>query len=172
MGTMKTRDLTTVAMIVVLMIVGGWVLFAVGVFTGFPGMKYLLMGPYLAFCLYFPDTLIKRPMILTTVSAVFGLVMTLVSPFMGPVIFLTGLFTDLIARMLHLRRSWKLALYPSIGFLLTYYVTTHLTGLMLLGPLGWPLALFLTGLTFLLGLLGVHAAKIIHQRLDQADLYS
>jgi hypothetical protein len=172
MGQLKTKDLTTIAMIVVLMIVGGGVLFSAGTIVGLPGMKYLLMGPYLTFCLYFPNTLIRHPMILSIVSAVFGMIMMLVSPFMGPAILVTGLVTDLIARLFHLKSAWKLALYPAVGFFLTYYVTTHLTGLMLLGPMGWPLAVLLTLLTFALGLLGERAARMIHNRLKNADLYS
>ena len=93
MKTTNALAITRIALGVGALIVGGAVIYFLSRFVPFPGMKYVMMSPYLSVVMYVLMKKIPNHWTPLLVCLIFGGIMGFIHLFMGVAIFLTGLLT-------------------------------------------------------------------------------
>ncbi len=92
----STISLTRIALSVAALIAGGGCIFFFSRMVPVPGMKYLLMSPYLALVMAIVMKKIRTRFVIMKINAVFGLIMSMITIYMGLAIFLTGVLAQLV----------------------------------------------------------------------------
>ena len=90
----QAKDITYIALGIGALISGGIVIYQISAFLPIPGLKYILMAPYLSIVMYILLAKIGKPYTLLMVGLVFALVMVTVNVFMSIAILITTLLTQ------------------------------------------------------------------------------
>ncbi|WP_408955453.1 hypothetical protein [Natroniella sp. ANB-PHB2] len=170
-----TKELVIISITVALMVVVGFIFYAVSNLLLFPGYRFIILGSFLGFMITIPILKIRKIGVITITSIVFAMIMSLISIFMGLAIIMTALATELTAFLLfkNYAKEYKIifsaAFYPFYGALTFIYISSLLIGKNIYDLIG-NLTLFLSSLIIVygLGLLGSYISlNIIGQRLNK-----
>lgn len=91
----KSREIAFIAVGVATLIAGGGVIFIISSVFPLPGVKYILMSPYLSMVIYVIQSKIPVKFTLLKMGIVFALIMTVINLFMGITIIITTLLTQM-----------------------------------------------------------------------------
>jgi hypothetical protein len=89
------KEITYIAVGVAAMIAGGVVIFQLSLVVPIPGVKYILMAPYLSMVIYILLSKVKTNYALIKIGCVFGLIMMIMNLYMGLTIIATALLSQL-----------------------------------------------------------------------------
>lgn len=89
------KDLATIAMGVAAMIGGGFVIFQISLIFPIPGVKYILMAPYLSMTIYIILKKVSHKHGLLAIGITFSLIMSVINIFMGIAIIATAMLSVL-----------------------------------------------------------------------------
>lgn len=153
----RVQTLTQLAMTVAALIAGGYVIFIVSSFFPLPGIKYLLMSPYLSLVIAIVMRNIHTKVAILKINTVFALIMSMINIYMGLAIFLTGFCTQIVATLLV---SFKYVVQLSAASYSAFTVGSALlvSRVVIGGPIfkliSWQWIVLATLISFILGLLG------------------
>lgn len=159
----RAQKVTNIAIGVATIIGGGFVIFQFSNIVPLPGMKYVLMSPYLSLMFYILIMRVESKYTLLYVGAVFGGIMIIINTFMGISILLTTLLSQGV--MLPLKRKRTRAFVGSIAFSgFSTFVALNISKLLLGGAfaqikLEW--IVLSTVFALLMGTMGASFAKRI-----------
>ena len=108
-NNITTNELVSLALTVAALIVGGYMLYLVGVSFPIPGIKYLMLTPYMAFMITFILLKFENKKSFFYVNTTFALIMSLMSIYMGITIFAVGIATQIV--LLVFPKTYPLYLY-------------------------------------------------------------
>lgn len=92
----RTKDITNTAIGVAAIIGGGFVIFQFSNMFPIPGMKYIMMAPFLSLMFYILLAKLDNPFSLLRISVVFGGIMMVINIAMGSSIIVTGILAQLV----------------------------------------------------------------------------
>ncbi|MBC7960561.1 MAG: hypothetical protein H7X94_11880 [Vallitaleaceae bacterium] len=95
----KTLIITQLAMTVAALISGGYVIFLASGLFPLPGIKYILMSPYLSLIIAIVMINVKTRWVVLKINTVFAMIMAIINIYMGLAIFLTGACTQIVATL-------------------------------------------------------------------------
>lgn len=98
---MKTRDLAYIGLGITALITGGIVIYQISSVIAIPGVKYILMAPYLSMIMYILMSKINVPHSILVIGSVFGLLMMAMNIFMTIAIISTSVLAELSVIMIH-----------------------------------------------------------------------
>ncbi|MCK8816402.1 hypothetical protein MWH28_03355 [Natroniella sulfidigena] len=161
----STKELVIISITVALMVVVGFIFYALANFLLFPGYRFIILGAFLGFMITIPILKIRKVGVITVTSIVFAMIMSLISIFMGLAIVMTALATELTAFLLFRDYTTKhkiifsAAFYPFYGAIIFVFISSLLIGKNIYDLIGSP-TLFLISLVIVygLGLLGSSAS--------------
>ncbi len=91
---LSTRDITYMAIGIAAMIVGGFVIYQISMVLPIPGVKYILMSPYLSMVIFMILSKVRQNYAMLKFGCVFGFIMCIINVFMGASILLTAFLTQ------------------------------------------------------------------------------
>lgn len=94
-NNIKTREMTYIAAGIAALISGGVVIYQISSFFVIPGMKYILMAPYLSMIMYILSSKIRLEHSLLWIGTVFGCIMVAMNLFMTISIVTTAVLTEI-----------------------------------------------------------------------------
>ncbi len=153
----RTQAVTQIGMTVAALIAGGYGIFMLSSLFPLPGIKYLLMTPYLSMMIAFVMKTIRTQFVIIKINTVFALIMAMINIYMGLAIFLTGVGAQSVAI---LSKSFKFTVYLSAAAYSAFTVSSALlvSKLLIGGPVFEVISLqwILTAacIAFAFGLLG------------------
>lgn len=168
---LSTRDLTFFALLLAALIGGGYALYVISRTIPIPGIKYVVMSPYLSLVIMLLLSRSPRRGSILLFNAGFAGIMSLISPVMSLSIIMTGALSEAIYSL-----TWgKLSAVRQQGLAAASYAAfTVLTSIVfaywltavkvyaLLGPIGTGL---LTLAAFGFGLFGAWGGLVIRKRI-------
>ncbi len=168
---LTTRELAQDALVVTLLIVGGYLLYFVSKVFPFPGGKFIVMAPYLTLVLYFPIARTKRVGTITLVNMAFAILLGFISFFMSVAIVLSGALTDAVALIVGGYRTEKhilfvLPLYAVFSLISSVYIADYITGSRIYGTFGIGPIAVMALVVYGLGLIGTFTGKWLSRRLQ------
>lgn len=167
MRTHKTKDIAEIALLVSALLVGGFAIyFTLGQFP-FPGVKYVMMAPYVSCFMAFIVAKEKNSQRYVMVNAVFALTMMGINLYMGfAILVVTGL-TYVLYKILE-RYKWRSYFIGSSYALFTVgismVISKYIIGNAMFRLLNWQIACFLLVLSIALGIVGAYVGIQIHKR--------
>ena len=111
---MRTKDITYIALGIAALICGGIAIYQVSSFVAIPGVKYILLAPYLSMIMYVLISKIKVKHAVFVIGVPFGLIMVLMNVFMMVAIIMTSFLTEV--SLLGVRKPEKRAVMGAIFF--------------------------------------------------------
>jgi energy-coupling factor transport system substrate-specific component len=90
----KVGEMTYISIGIAAMISGGIIIFQISTVVPLPGLKYILMAPYLSMIIYILLSIIQTDFAILKIGCVFGLLMSFINLFMGVAIVITALLTQ------------------------------------------------------------------------------
>lgn len=154
----STSMVTQVAIAVAAIIVGGYSIYIVSSQVPLPGVKYTAMAPYLSLIMAVAITYFEQKNIILVINAVFALIMTLINPYMGLAIFLTGLSTQGVYYAIPDKVSMKVnivaASYSAFVAGIALQVSKLLVGSEFYDRVSPPYIFGLMAIAFVIGLVG------------------
>ncbi|WP_129595950.1 hypothetical protein [Anaerophilus nitritogenes] len=169
----KVNEITIIGITAALMVAIGYILYVTGSFLPIPGSKFLMFSPFLGFILTMPIYKIRRMGVLSAISFVFGIIMSSISIFMGLSILASGIFTDLLSKILFKNYNSNQKIILSIGFYPMFsLINSFLVGLYITGNKafaldgGYDMLGIVSCIIYALGVLGSYAAlKVLPSRI-------
>lgn len=166
-----TSTVTQVAIAVAAIIVGGYTIYIVSSQVPLPGVKYTAMAPYLSLIMAISITYFEQKNIILLINAVFALIMTLINPYMGLAIFLTGLCTQLVYYVIPDRFTKKVivvaASYSAFVAGVALQVSKIFVGSEFYDRVTIPYVLGLMAIAFVIGLLGAKIGVQVGKRVKK-----
>lgn len=170
--TQKTHETAMIAIGVATLIGGGLAIYIVSSAFPLPGIKYVIMAPFISTVLFVVQSKLKTPHVLLKFGLVFAMIMTLVNLFMGIAILVTTLATYIsVAWIANLDRKhfWGSVLYSTFTGLFALWVSKLMIGGIFeaITPM-WILAVGILSTIF--GWAGTTLAKRIFHRLTDFEV--
>lgn len=94
-NNIKTTDITYIAIGLAAIIIGGMIIYQVSSVVAIPGVKYILMAPYLSMIIYILMSKIQARNSAFLIGTAFGFIMVLINIFMGISIIVTAILTEI-----------------------------------------------------------------------------
>lgn len=94
-STPTIKELTYISVAVATMIVGGFTIVQLSMVLPIPGVKYILMSPYLSMVIYILLSKVRQTYALLKFGVIFGGVMMMMNLYMGLAIIVTALLSQL-----------------------------------------------------------------------------
>lgn len=110
----RVKEIVNIAIGVATIIGGGFFILQLSMIFPLPGVKYMMMSPFLSMVIYILLNRIQSKFALIKIGSVFGLIMTFINLFMGLAIIITSILTQ--ASILLIQAPRKKALYGAILF--------------------------------------------------------
>ena len=92
--SIQTRDMTYIALGIAALISGGFIIYQASLFIAMPGVKYILMAPYLSMIMYILTAKVSVRFPVLTIGTIFGLIMMFMNLFMVAAILMTSVLTE------------------------------------------------------------------------------
>lgn len=127
----NTTTMTQIAMSVAVLIAGGSVIFFLSTFVTLPGSKYVLMAPFLGMVMTICIETIHTSWLVLKINTVFGGIMSFVNLYMGLAIWITGLLTEAIVRVIPIKKAEAMItaiVYSAITVLTTLVICKFMIG--------------------------------------------
>ncbi|WP_053955872.1 hypothetical protein [Inediibacterium massiliense] len=130
----SVKEITLIGITAAMMVAIGYVLYVAGSFLPIPGSKFIMFSPFLGFILTMPIYKIKKIGVLSAISFVFGMIMSGISIFMGLAILASGIFSDLLSKILFKNYNstnkimLSVGLYPMCSLINSFLVGVYITG--------------------------------------------
>lgn len=156
----KTKDMIVVALSVAVLITGGFIIIHLSMFFPIPGVKYILMAPFLSTVIYILMIKAKTRYVLLKFGMTFGFIMMIINMYMGLAIILTAIMTQVSLTPITNSKKYLYApiLFPAYtGFFALYVSKTLIGGVFSTIPIGWILTT--SGLCLIFGVIGTIQAK-------------
>ena len=170
--TQKTHETAMIAIGVATLIGGGLAIYIVSSAFPLPGIKYVIMAPFISTVLFVVQSKLKTPHVLLKFGLVFAMVMTLMNVFMGIAILATTLASHIsVAWIAKLDRKhfWGSVLFSTYTGLFALWVSKIMIGGIF--EVLTPLWIFTVGaLSTLFGWAGTSLAKRIFHRLTDFEV--
>ncbi len=96
----NTKDLTSIALGVAAMIAGGIFIFQLSLIFPIPGMKYLLMAPFLSMMFMVVQSLVHAKYVVGKLGLTFGGIMMIFNLYMGVAILLTTILAQMTSLLI------------------------------------------------------------------------
>lgn len=124
------KDLIIIAMGVAAMIGGGFVIFQISLVFPIPGVKYIMMAPYLSMMIYIILNKVKHKNAIFGVGITFSLIMTLINLYMGLAIITTTLLAALstIGMKKQHKTFWAASGFSGYTGLTTLIISKYMIG--------------------------------------------
>jgi len=94
----NVKELSYISIGISTIIVGGIFIFQVSMVFPIPGVKYIMMSPYLSMVIYILLVNIKSKYALLKIGTTFGFIMMLINPYMGLTIIMTSILSQISIR--------------------------------------------------------------------------
>jgi len=156
------KELTYIALGVAAIIAGGFIIFQVSMIFPFPGVKYIMMAPYLSMMFMVIQWKINRRFVLLKAGTVFGLIMLLFNLYMGMAIIVTAILAQSTSQLFPFKNRyfWASSLFSGYTGLSTLLISKYfIGGIYLKINMTWILVCGLICLLF--GMAGAYYAKKI-----------
>ncbi|PKM93923.1 MAG: hypothetical protein CVU84_13520 [Firmicutes bacterium HGW-Firmicutes-1] len=166
-----TQVFTKLAMSVAILIAGGYAIFSVGGYFPLPGIKYLLMAPYLSLIIAVVMKAIKIKYVVLKMSTVFALIMSVINIYMGLAIFLTGLCTQIVTMLLaNFRYQVQVgaATYSSFSVCIALIVSRVFIGGPIFERISLCWIILAAFIAFIFGLIGSNLGNKIGNKVNKA----
>lgn len=157
----KTREITHIAIGVATLLIGGLLILQVSMILPIPGVKYIMMAPYMSMTLYILLDKLRTPYALLKIGAVFAGLMTIINVFMGLAILLTTLctyLTTLIKKDERVRNAIGATFFSVYTGLTALMIPKYLMG-GVFANVTWQWILLAAVLCGILGTLGTYLAR-------------
>lgn len=92
--SMKTKDITHIAISVAVLISGGYAIFFISKLFPLPGVKYLMMAPFLSIVVYVMLMKVEARLTILMMGSVFGIIMGIMNIYMGIAILMTAVLSQ------------------------------------------------------------------------------
>jgi len=152
---------------VVIMVVGGYMLYLLSTAVPLPGSKFIFMGPFLTFVMMIPLERYPKFGTLSIINGIFGLVMLVISPWMTLAIIIAGVVSDLLMLLpikMKIRCISALGVYNMVSLLVSVYITNSVTGNMLYEIVSPTALIVATIISFLTGALGANLGNYVNKK--------
>jgi energy-coupling factor transport system substrate-specific component len=170
---LTTSVLTQIAIAVAAIIVGGYAIYIVSSQVPLPGVKYTAMSPYLSLIIAILLISFDIKNIILIVNAVFAMLMSIISPYMGLAILSTGILTQLVDYLVPSGLKYRVhivaASYSSFVAGTALTVSKLFIDSVVFERINGPYLLVLMGIAFVLGLFGAHFGIVIGKRVRKQN---
>jgi len=166
-----TRKITTFAIFIALMIIGGYILYFISTAIPIPGSKFIIMGPYITLVMSLPLIRYPRFGTLSLINLGFGGLMVIFSPWMTLAIVVSGIVADCVILLpiwAKAKQLLALGVYNGISLLTSVYITNYITGNQLYRIINLKALIVAFVIAVLTGILGGYAG----QKIDKIYLRS
>lgn len=168
----KTHETAMIAIGVAILIGGGLAIYIVSSALPLPGIKYVIMAPFISTVLFVVQSKLKTPHVLLKFGLVFAMIMTLMNLFMGIAILVTTTATTAsVAWITNLGKKhfWGSVLFSTYTGLFALWVSKVMIGGIFenITPM-WILTV--GGLSTFFGWAGTSLAKRIFKRLTYFEV--
>lgn len=167
----KASEVAQIATAVSAIIVGGYGILVLSSPFAIPGLKYIMMAPYLSLVMSILLNRIKVSFVLLKANAVFAMIMSMINLYMGLAIISSGLLTEGLGLILGKKTPWSIRIvtsaYSGFVILTALPISKHLIGGALFESItsGWMIIAAL--MAFCLGLVGSLVGEFISKRLKK-----
>jgi len=162
------KEITYVSVGVAVMIAGGFVIYQLSFIFPIPGVKYILMSPYLSIVIYILLSLVQREFTLLKFGAVFGFIMMLINLYMGIAIITTAILSQLTIVAIDNRKKafFGAILFSTYTGISTLIISKHLIG-GIFSEITYPWIIITGLLCSVFGIIGVTIAKRLLKYLNR-----
>lgn len=158
------KEITYISVGVAIMIAGGFAILHLSYIFPIPGVKYILMSPYLSFVIYLLLSKIKREFTLIKFGVVFGFIMVLINLYMGAAIIITALLSQIsIIALNHPQKAfWGAIFFSTYTGVSALIISKYFIG-GILSEITFPWIVVTGVLCSIFGVIGVLLAKRIQK---------
>lgn len=127
---LSAKDLTISGIGIAAMIGGGYFIYQLGYLFPIPGMKYILMAPFMGAILYIITSLVKHRFSLLIIGTAFAGIMTIINIYMGIAILGTTLLSTAIQFIIPIRnKAFTGALvFPCFSTITALFISKYMIG--------------------------------------------
>lgn len=158
----KVKEITYIAIGVATLIAGGFAIFQISMFFPIPGIKYILMSPYLSMVIFILLSKVNDKFALLKIGFTFGLIMMMINMYMGLTIVLTSILSQISIN--YLKDSFKIS-FGAVLFSVYAGISALLVSKYIIGGVFKEISnfwLLITGfICMIFGVIGVYLAKKI-----------
>ena len=128
----KASEVAQIATAVSAIIVGGYGILVLSSPFAIPGLKYIMMAPYLSLVMSILLNRIKASFVLLKANAVFAMIMSMMNLYMGLAIISSGLLTEGLGLILGKKTPWSRRIvtsaYSGVVILTALPISKYLIG--------------------------------------------
>lgn len=158
----KVKEITYISIGVATLIAGGFAIFQISMFFPIPGIKYILMSPYLSMVIFILLSKVNDKFTLLKIGFTFGLIMMMINMYMGLTIVLTSILSQISIN--YLKNSFKIS-FGAVLFSVYAGISALFVSKYIIGGVFKEISniwLLITGLICMIfGVIGVYLAKKI-----------
>lgn len=163
-------EIVQIAIGVGTIIVGGYGILVFSSPFAIPGMKYIMMAPYLSLVMTVLRSRLSGKYVLLKANAVFAMIMSFINLYMGIAIFLSGVLTQILQLVLWKRNKWTTVLvcsgYSSFVLLTALPISKYLIGGVAFERISDKWILISAGIAFVIGCIGSLTGVFISKRIS------
>lgn len=167
----NTLEIAQIAIAVATIIVGGYGIIILSSPLAIPGMKYIMMAPYLSMVLMILTSKIQSKYVIMKANAVFAMIMVMINLYMGLAIILSGLFTQMLQLLLIKRSKWTRRIvcsaYASFVILTALPISKYLIGGAVFEGIANTWIVIAAFIAFVLGYIGTLMGEFISLRMTK-----
>ncbi len=168
--TSTTLEIAQIAIAVATIIVGGYVILILSSPLAIPGLKYIMMAPYLSMVLTILINRVKSKFVIIKANAVFALLMSFINLYMGLAILLSGLLAQALKLLLIKDNRWTRGItcsgYAGFVILTALPISKHLIGGAVFEQITMQWIFIAAGIAFLFGAAGSLFGEFISKRIS------
>ncbi len=172
---MKNRsnatEIAQIAIAVATIIVGGYGILILSSPLAIPGMKYIMMAPYLSMVLMILMNKIESKYVIVKVNTVFAMIMMMINLYMGLAIFLSGMLAQGVQLLLPKNTEWTKRVvcssYASFVLLTALPISKYLIGGAVFEAIENKWIVIAAVIAFLFGYAGTLMGSFISKRMNK-----
>lgn len=172
---MKNRsnasEIAQIAIAVATIIVGGYGIIILSRPLAIPGMKYIMMAPYLSMVLMILMNKIESKYVIVKSNAVFAMIMMMINVYMGIAILLSGALTQGVQLLLIRKNKWTkrfvCSSYASFVLLTALPISKYLIGGAVFEAIENNWIVIAAVIAFILGYIGTLMGDFISERMTK-----
>jgi len=167
--TSTTLEIAQIAIAVATIIVGGYAILIFSSPLAIPGVKYIMMAPYLSMVLIILINRVKSKFVIIKANVVFAMLMSFINLYMGLAIILSGVLTQALNISLIKDNRWTRGItcsgYAGFVLLTALPISKHLIGGVVFEQITIKWIFVAAGIAFLFGIAGSLFGEFISKRI-------
>lgn len=167
----KASEVSQIAIAVSAIIVGGYGILVLSSPFAIPGLKYIMMAPYLSLVMSILLNRIKVSFVLLKANAVFAMIMSMINLYMGLAIMSSGLLTEGLTFILGKKTPWSRRIvtsaYSGFVILTALPISKYLIGGAVFERISTEWIFIAALIAFCFGLVGSLVGEFINERLKK-----